>query len=135
MIRVLAFGTFDIFHPGHDYHLRQCALLGDELYVVIARDETVLAVKGRLSHNNEERRREVVASLPFVTKALLGNLDDKYRVIEEVNPDVIVIGYDQIVFLDRLEDELSARGLHPKIVRLTEGYSVEKNKSSRLRPL
>ena len=47
-VRVLAFGTFDILHPGHDHYLQEARKLGDELWVVVALDETVRQGKGRL---------------------------------------------------------------------------------------
>lgn len=41
MIRVVATGTFDILHPGHLWYLEQSAALGDELYVIVARDVNI----------------------------------------------------------------------------------------------
>lgn len=45
MTVVLTFGTFDIFHPGHEYYLREAKKHGDKLVTVIARDQTVKNVK------------------------------------------------------------------------------------------
>lgn len=42
---VMAFGTFDVFHPGHEYYLTQAKKYGDILIVVVARDKTVEKVK------------------------------------------------------------------------------------------
>ncbi len=41
MVRVLATGTFDILHPGHLRYLSEAKALGDELYVIVARDSMV----------------------------------------------------------------------------------------------
>lgn len=133
-MKVLAFGTFDIFHPGHEHYLQEAGRLGDELYVVVARDETVQKVKGRLPHNNEERRLENIRSLPYVAFATLGYPGDKYRIIEELKPDILAIGYDQTSFVEGLAEKLAARGLNPKIVRFTRGHEPEKYKSSKMRP-
>jgi FAD synthetase len=132
MTRVLAFGTFDIFHPGHEHYLKTAAALGDELYVIVALDETVAQVKGRLPHNSEQHRISAVAALPYVTQALLGRKGDKYAIIKESSPDIIALGYDQTTFVERLEQELAACGLHPRIVRL-EGLRPETYKSSKYR--
>lgn len=43
--KVMAFGTFDIFHPGHVYYLTEAERLGDTFTIVIARDERVAKLK------------------------------------------------------------------------------------------
>jgi cytidyltransferase-like protein len=43
--KVMAFGTFDIFHPGHVYYLTEAERLGDSFIIVIARDERVAKLK------------------------------------------------------------------------------------------
>ena len=42
MRRIVATGTFDILHPGHVYYLEQSRALGDELHVIVARDDILL---------------------------------------------------------------------------------------------
>lgn len=133
-VRVLAFGTFDILHPGHERFLRDARSLGDELYVVVARDETVKDVKGRLPHNDEAARSLALGSLPYVDKVILGNTGDKYAIIEQIRPDVICLGYDQSAFVEGLAQELNSRGLNPKIVRFKEGHEPQMYKSSKMRP-
>ncbi len=39
--RVVATGTFDLLHPGHIYYLEESKKLGDELWVIVARDMNV----------------------------------------------------------------------------------------------
>jgi FAD synthetase len=129
MKKVLAFGTFDIFHSGHEFYLQEAKKLGDYLVVAVALDETVLELKGELPKNSQEQRLKVIKSLPYVNKALLGYKEDKYKVIEEVNPDIIALGYDQNSFTRNLEKELKKRNLKPKVVRITS-YSPEIYKSS-----
>lgn len=130
--RVLVFGTFDLLHPGHMDFLHQARELGDELHVVIARDQTVKTVKGRSAVQEENTRRLQVQEQPMVTKAYLGNLDDKYRIVTELKPDVIALGYDQNSFTDALPDELKKRGLAPQILRL-QPYRPEHYKTSKIR--
>ena len=132
MTRVMAFGTFDTLHKGHEYFLGEAAKLGDELYVVIAKDDTVTMLKGRPPLHDEDSRRTAVQALKWVTRATLGYEHDKYAIIEELKPDIICLGYDQVHFIDRLGPELKKRGLHPKIVRLT-AFKPEIYKSSKLR--
>ena len=114
----MAFGTFSLIHPGHIHYLTEAKKLSDELIVVVARDSTVRRVKGKCVVP-EEQRRKVVESLKPVDEAILGNEEDKYKVIEKYKPQVIVLGPDQEEDTDRLKYELSKRGLNPKIVRIS----------------
>jgi len=94
--RVLCCGTFDHLHPGHLSFLRQAAALGDRLYVVVARDANVVALKGRPPDHDEGERRRRVAELGIATEVRLGHPGrDLLRVVAEIEPDVIALGYDQ----------------------------------------
>ena len=132
-MKVLVFGTYDILHKGHLFFLKKAKSFGKELFVVVALDETVLKLKKRLPKNNELKRVENIKKLNFVDDAILGNKDDKYKVIEELNPNVIVLGYDQFSFTSGLEVELENRGLIVKIIRINESLNPKKYKSSILR--
>ena len=57
MKRVVATGTFDGIHKGHEFFLSEAKKLGDWLGVVIARDATVKQVKGRTPIRNQKQRR------------------------------------------------------------------------------
>ncbi|MEM1710739.1 MAG: DUF357 domain-containing protein, partial [Sulfolobales archaeon] len=70
--RVLVGGTFDIIHPGHIYYLSEASRLG-LVYAVVARDSTVRRVKGKEPINDEVSRLEVLSSLKYVYKAILGD--------------------------------------------------------------
>ena len=128
----MCFGTFDGVHPGHASYFKQAKELGDEVVVVVARDVTVLDVKGQLPSMNEEARRSQVASHPAVTHARLGNQDDKYRVVEDEKPDILLLGYDQQAFTDALKETLASRGMNVHVMR-AKPYKPEIYKSSLLR--
>lgn len=128
---VLCFGTFDGLHPGHEDYFRQAKELGDRLVVVVARDETVKIVKSRASVQDESTRLRAVEQHPLVDEARLGWPGDKYRVIEDVRPDIILLGYDQQAFTETLEETLRSRGLSCKVVRAT-AYKPDVYKSSKL---
>jgi len=115
---VMAFGTFDYFHAGHEHYLKEARALGDQLIVVIARDETVRRVKGQKPMYNERRRLRDVSASPSVTKAVLGNTDDKYKVIKKYKPHILALGYDQFVFTYGLKQFLIKEKLDAEIVRL-----------------
>jgi FAD synthetase len=125
------FGTFDVFHPGHEYFLNQAKKHGDELIVVVARDSTVKQLKGKLPVNDENNRLKLIQALTYVNKAMLGyEIADKHKIIEEIKPDLICLGYDQLAFVDDLEKELKKRGLITSITRI-DAYKPNIYKSSR----
>ena len=130
MKKVLVFGTFDIFHPGHEYFLKEAKRHGDELVVVVARDSTVKQVKVELPAHDENYRLNVLQKLDYVSNAMLGDEAlDKYKVIEQIRPDIICLGYDQTAFVDGLERKLRQLELKTEIIRL-EAYKPHLYKSS-----
>ncbi len=132
MVTTMVFGSFDILHPGHIFFLKKAKNLGDKLIVVIARDSTISQVKKLCPKYGERQRQEHIRDLHIADKVLLGYETDKYEVIEDVNPDIIALGYDQEGFADTLSEEMTKRQMNPKIVRL-EPYKEEHYKSSKLR--
>lgn len=132
MTRAVAFGTFSLIHPGHIYYLSTAKSLADELIVVVARDSTVRKVKGR-NLVPEKQRREVIEALKPVDKAVLGNEGDRYKIIEELDPDILVLGSDNEIDLSRLTHELAKRGLNPKIVQISKAKGTLYKSSKLLR--
>ena len=127
--KVLVFGSFDYIHPGHLDFFRQAKSLGDELHVAIGLDQTIEEIKGDRPWKSQGERLQEVQNLEIVDKAYLGYADDKLKIIGEVKPDIIALGYDQKKFTEHLEDELKKRGFTMKIVRL-KPHHPEKFKSS-----
>jgi len=129
MTTIMCFGTFDVLHPGHLDYFRQAKEYGDYLIVVIARDSSVEQEKGKPPRHTAEERRAEVAKV--VDKAIIGNEGNRLNIVEEVKPDVIVLGYDQKVDEEKIKEKLAKRGVHPKIVR-AKAFQPEKYKSSLL---
>lgn len=119
MTRVMASGVFDILHPGHLHYLNEARKLGDELYVVVATDNTVRRKKHE-PITPEEMRLELVGSLKPVDRALLGKEGDIFQVVEEIRPDVIALGYDQHFDEEELSKRLKERDLEARVVRISE---------------
>ena len=118
MRKVLVFGTFDCLHLGHLNFLKQAKKHGDYLIVVIARDVTVKKIKNRSPFRNEKERLKEVRNYKLVDKVALGYKNNPYKIIKEMNPDVICLGYDQKAFTKDLPKELRKKGLKIKIYRL-----------------
>jgi FAD synthetase len=126
--RVVATGTFDIIHPGHIYYLEESRKLGDELYVIVARDLNVRHKPRPVI--GEAQRLRVVQSLRVVDHARLGDPTDMFRPIEEIDPAVITLGFNQHFSEDELRKALKERGIGAKIVRVGE-YSGDPCASTR----
>jgi len=60
----------------------------------------------------------MVSALKPVTHAILGDKTDMFRPIEEIQPAIITIGFNQHFDESKLQIQLSERGLTPKVVRI-----------------
>ena len=130
--KVMAFGTFDILHPGHIYFLKRARALGDFLVVSIARERNVTKIKGRKPIHTEQDRKKMLESLRLVDRVVLGDREDYLKHILREKPDVIALGYDQKVYTENLSDNLEKRGLKVRIVRI-RAFGPNLYKSSKFR--
>ncbi len=117
MVRVMATGVFDLLHPGHLFFLTEARKLGDELVVVVARDQTARRLK-REPYVPEMLRREMVEALKPVDRAVLGSPTDIYATVLEWRPDVVALGYDQHWDAEEVRSECGRRGVPVRVVRL-----------------
>ncbi len=115
MTLVVAQGTFDILHPGHVHYLEEAAAMGDELVTIVARCSNVTHKPSPVIPG--EQRREMIAALAVVDRALLGHPDDIFRPIEDLDPDVIALGHDQHHDDDAIREALSDRGIDCEVHR------------------
>lgn len=133
MSSVLAFGTFDYFHPGHAAYLQQAALLGNHLTVIVARDDNVLKIKKHLPRQSEKVRckevKKFLRTENIQGRVFLGLKKNRLGVLKKYQPAVIALGYDQLADLKSLRQEAKNLGLHIVIKRL-KPYKPEKYKSS-----
>lgn len=131
LLTVLTFGTFDIFHPGHEYYLREAKKYGDRLITIIARDQTVKKLKGSLPRNDEQSRKQKVEESGISDKVLLGELENYYNCIIEQQADIICLGYDQKHVADWLQQFLQTHTLPVQIIRI-DPFHEDTYKSSKL---
>jgi len=121
----MAFGTFDLLHPGHVAFLEQAKQSGDHLSVVIARDANVKKIKGDFPKQDEQARHDAVVNTAIPDRVILGDLDDFYVPIRSTQPDLIVMGYDQRVNVTRLQRDFPTI----QLIR-AKAFFPEKYKSS-----
>jgi FAD synthetase len=112
--RVVCAGTFDHLHPGHIDFLKQAKALGDELVVIVARDENVRKIKG-IKPENEQDRKQNLEKTGIPDKVVLGNLSSEpLSILKELLPDTVALGYDQRVS----EEDIKATLPDCTVVRL-----------------
>jgi FAD synthetase len=132
MTTVMCFGSFDILHPGHLYYLREAKRYGDKLVVVVARDSNFRKFKGKDPKYNEKERLEHVRDISYVDKAVLGSENDILEMVEEYNPDIICLGYDQeTISMQELKEQLKKRGVNADVMRMGP-FREDVYKSSKL---
>ncbi|PSQ56075.1 FAD synthase [Halobacteriales archaeon SW_8_68_21] len=115
MTRVVAQGTFDLLHPGHVHYLEDAAARGDELHAIVARRTNVTHKPAPVLCARQ--RRDMVAALDAVDEAHLGDPKDVFVPIERLDPDVIVLGFDQHHDETDIVGALAERGIDCRVER------------------
>ena len=134
---VLATGVFDLLHLGHLRFLEESKRKGgprSKLVVVVARDKTVFRRKGRGPIIPEDQRRELVAALRVVDRAIMGREEiDLLGILKEVRPDIVSVGYDQDEIRAAVTRLIRKQGLPIKVVRIRRFGPIGFNSSSKLK--
>ena len=134
---VLAAGVFDLLHYGHIRYLEEAKKTGgpdSRLVVIVARDETVRRQKGSDPIIPEDQRRAVIEALRVVDEALLGFEDmDLDRVLQQVKPDIVVVGHDQMAIKNQVEKINKAREMQIKIAQISQFGEDDLNSSSKIK--
>ncbi len=118
-------GVFDLLHPGHVRYLEEARRLGDVLIVGVNSDRSVRVNKGPgRPLNPDHERAEVLLSLSCVDAAVLFDEDTPHRLIETIQPDVLVKGSDWTASEIVGRDVVEAHGGRVVRVELAHGYST-----------
>jgi len=136
IVKVICFGTFDFFHPGHLFYLKEAKKFGNYLIVVVANDKTVEKLKGKKPYFEQKERLKIIKNLRIVDKAILAreakNQDEMFEILKKEKPKVIALGYDQKVDTKALNKWLKKNKINAKIVRI-KPYKQKNFKSSKLK--
>ena len=134
---VLAAGVFDLLHYGHIRYLEEAKKTGgpdSRLVVIVARDETVRRQKESDPIIPEDQRRAVIEALKVVDEALLGFEDlDLDRVLQQVEPDIVVVGHDQVAIKNQVEKINKAREMQIRIIQVSQFGEDALNSSSKIK--
>lgn len=116
MKRVITYGTFDVFHPGHVNLLRRAKALGDYLIVALSTDD-FNQLKSKKAYYPYEQRKIVLEACRYVDLVIPENTwEQKVEDIRQYNADIFVMGDDwkgkfdylssvcEVVYLPRTPD-------------------------------
>ena len=126
-LNVMAFGTFDILHPGHLFYLNESRKLGNSLTVIVSTDSNSEKIKSKKPLNNENIRLGKIKNLRIVDKAILGSEKDMFEIVRKIKPDIIALGYDQKA--EWLGEKLEKEKMKIGVVRI-HPFEEKKYKSS-----
>ena len=124
MREVLTIGTFDVTHIGHAILFKRCQELGN-LTVGVNSDEFIEEYKGRLPLYTYEERAALISKLGYT---VMKNDSAGRELINEVQPDIIVIGSDwlrkdYLAQIDVTPDYLDENDITLVYVPYTQGIS------------
>jgi len=132
--KVLVFGVFDNLHPGHHHFLKQARALGDELAVVVARDDVTMMLKKRSPLQHENDRLAAVRGVEGVKDVFLGDATlGTYGVVRVYEPSHICLGYDQGALEADLREKIQSGFLPGIVLSKATAYRPEEFHSSLMR--
>ncbi|MFA6515365.1 MAG: adenylyltransferase/cytidyltransferase family protein [Candidatus Paceibacterota bacterium] len=112
---VAIFGVFDGIHEGHSSFIKEAKKQGNHLVVIVARDEVVKRLKGKLPKYSEVERINSLLEVGDVDLVLLGDPEiETYNTLKEVKPDIVYVGYDQKALFENLNKVMKIGNL-PKM--------------------
>lgn len=111
-VRVLTFGTFDVFHFGHLSMLQRARSLGDSLLVGVSTDQLNYSKKGRYPIYREQERMAIIRSIRYVDGVFPEeSLELKRRYLQTYGADILVMGDDWSGKFDEFGDICEVRYL------------------------
>jgi D-beta-D-heptose 7-phosphate kinase/D-beta-D-heptose 1-phosphate adenosyltransferase len=118
-------GCFDLLHPGHVALLQQAARTCDRLIVALNSDTSVRRLKGPLRPvQDESARAAIIGAMKGVSAVVVFEEDTPRRMIEALQPDVLIKGGDYT--RDRVvgAEIVEARGGRVVLVDVVTGHST-----------
>lgn len=104
-VRIITFGTFDLFHIGHLRIIQRARELGSELVVGVSSDELNFSKKGSYPVYDQDERMAIVAALRDVDEVFLEeSLDLKREYIQSHAAHILVMGDDWRGKFDAMSD-------------------------------
>lgn len=94
-LKIITFGTFDVFHVGHLRILQRAREIGTHLIVGVSSDQLNFSKKARLPIYTQNERVEIINNLRCVDEVFVEeSLELKAQYIAEYKADILVMGDD-----------------------------------------
>ena len=104
-MRVITFGTFDIFHVGHLHILERAKALGSLLIVGVSSDQLNFDKKGRYPVYPEHERVRIIQAMNVVDEVFVEHsLAQKRAYLTRYQADILVMGDDWKGKFDEFND-------------------------------
>lgn len=127
-MRVITFGTFDVFHIGHLRILERARAFGDVLVVGVSTDALNFEKKGRYPVYTQVERCEIINALRCVDEVFLEeSLELKRDYLKHHRADVLVMGNDWAGKFDEFGDICRVEYL-PRTPSISTTVVIEKIK-------
>lgn len=96
LIKVITFGTYDLYHYGHSRLLDRCSLFTDDITVGVSSNEMNVS-KGKITVDDYDIRYQNVSTVKHVKKVFCEeSLELKNQYIKEQNCNLLIMGDDWI---------------------------------------
>lgn len=103
-MKVITFGTFDLYHIGHVNLLERASKYG-KIIVGLSSDEFNLKKKGRLPIYNYEMRKQILENNKHVLEVFKEeSMEKKREYILKYKADILIMGNDWEAKFDYLSD-------------------------------
>jgi glycerol-3-phosphate cytidylyltransferase len=107
-MKIITFGTYDMFHIGHLNILRNCKQFNDQentLIVGVSSDELNWDKKKAVSVINTNDRVSIITSCKYVDEVFIEHsLEEKLNYCIEYKADMLIMGDDHIGRFDFLKE-------------------------------
>ena len=118
-------GCFDLVHRGHIDSLTKASALGNRLIVGLNSDVSVKLLKGENRPLIDQQSRAILlASLMMVDAVVIFDEETPYKLIGNIQPDVLVKGTEYQIEEIAGFDIVLAKGGRIERIELTEGFST-----------
>lgn len=131
---VLVFGTFDCgVHPGHLFFLKFAKEMGFTISVMLSTDANVKKLKKENPVYSYAERKKQLLELGFISNVYKEDANKNWISLKKINPDIIVLGHDQIEWRHKLEELIKKYKILCVIKNVNLSYHRDKYSSTLLR--
>jgi cytidyltransferase-like protein len=115
---ILIFGTFDGFHDGHRAYIEEASKLASQVTAVVTPDKVIQELKQYIPRHDLATRIEFIEKEYPSIKVIVGDTEiNTWRILEDVAPDAILLGYDQDTLQESLQNARYIQTHHIPIIR------------------